>query len=62
MLGGARLALAEGDVARLRHDVTSPGGTTEAALQVLASQQNRFPELIDAAVQAAARRSRELSE
>jgi pyrroline-5-carboxylate reductase len=50
----------DGDLARLRAEVTSKGGTTEAALRTL--QAAGFDELIARAVQAAARRSRELAE
>lgn len=45
--------------AQLRVDVTSPGGTTEAALAVLMGEAGLQP-LIDAALAAAAQRSREL--
>lgn len=45
--------------ADLRHKVTSPGGTTEAALKSLA--ENKFNEIITKAVQAATARSKELS-
>lgn len=43
----------------LRRKVTSPGGTTEAAVGVL--ENNQVKEVIIEAIQAAARRSRELS-
>ncbi len=43
----------------LRRKVTSPGGTTEAALKVM--ENNRFRQCIIDAVAAAARRSKELS-
>jgi pyrroline-5-carboxylate reductase len=46
--------------AELRRRVTSPGGTTQAALGVLMGSPG-LEELVDAAVAAAARRSRELS-
>jgi pyrroline-5-carboxylate reductase len=45
--------------AALRRKVTSPGGTTEAALEVLAT--NGFQNLVDRALTAARDRSRELS-
>ncbi|MGH8299026.1 MAG: pyrroline-5-carboxylate reductase [Steroidobacteraceae bacterium] len=48
----------DGDLARMRAEVTSKGGTTEAALRTL--QAAGFNELIIHAVEAAARRSREL--
>lgn len=50
----------DGDLARLRMEVTSKGGTTEAALHTL--QAADFNELVSRAVAAAARRSRELAE
>ena len=56
-------ALAEGSdrsAADLRVDVTSPKGTTEAALAVLMDAQDGLPPLIRRAVAAAAARSREL--
>lgn len=49
----------DGDLARLRAEVTSRGGTTEAALRALADAQ--FREAIAAAVEAAVRRGRELA-
>jgi pyrroline-5-carboxylate reductase len=45
----------------LRQNVTSPGGTTYAALQVLMARNGGLPELMREAVAAAARRSRELA-
>lgn len=56
-------ALAESttrDPAALRIDVTSPGGTTAAALEVLMEQSAGLPELMRRAVSAAANRSRAL--
>ena len=50
----------DGDLARLRAEVTSKGGTTEAALRTL--QAAAFNELVGRAVAAAARRGRELAE
>lgn len=47
-------------VAELRRNVTSPGGTTEAALKVFA--EGDFGKLISAALKAACDRSRQLSE
>jgi len=44
----------------LREQVTSPGGTTAAALEVL-QREDALESLIEQAVQAAARRSRELA-
>jgi len=48
------------DAATLRRNVTSPGGTTAAALDVLMADDGLQP-LLDRAVAAAARRSEELS-
>ena len=45
--------------AELRRQVTSPGGTTQAALDVLLADEG-FPELLRKAVAAAAKRSEEL--
>lgn len=45
---------------QLRINVTSPGGTTAAALNVLMDTETGFPSLLDRAVTAAADRSREL--
>ncbi|PTW53197.1 pyrroline-5-carboxylate reductase [Breoghania corrubedonensis] len=47
------------DAGTLRKNVTSPGGTTAAALSVLMADDG-FQPLLDAAVKAAAERSREL--
>lgn len=59
-IGASRMAL-ESSLAPniLRQNVTSPSGTTEAALNVFASQH--FDELIKEAVQAAINRAKELS-
>jgi pyrroline-5-carboxylate reductase len=48
------------DAAVLRENVTSPGGTTAAALAVLMGQ-NGLAALLDEAVAAATARSRELA-
>ncbi|HEY1425776.1 MAG TPA: pyrroline-5-carboxylate reductase [Caulobacteraceae bacterium] len=58
---GAAALMAESgkDAAELRRQVTSPAGTTEAALKVLLGDQGLAPLLGEAAA-AAARRSREL--
>ncbi len=61
---GAALLASEADKtgqspAELRHKVTSPGGTTEAALKVLA--EGKFGPLLVAAIKRACERSRELS-
>ncbi len=49
------------DAAQLRVNVTSPGGTTAAALSVLMKEGEGLSELMTRAVAAAADRSRELS-
>ena len=49
------------DPSQLRVNVTSPNGTTQAALEVLMDADNGFPALLRRAVKAAADRSRELS-
>ena len=62
-VGGAG-ALAEDandDPAQLRKNVTSPGGTTAAALEVLMNEADGFPSLLTRAVAAAANRSKELA-
>jgi pyrroline-5-carboxylate reductase len=61
-VGGAG-QLAEGadeDPGQLRVNVTSPNGTTHAALQVLMDEKTGFPPLLRRAVKAAADRGREL--
>lgn len=59
-LGAARMAV-EGkeDAATLRRRVTSPGGTTQRALEVLA--EGGFASLVETAVKAATERGRELA-
>ena len=60
LAGAAALMAASGqDPARLRAEVTSPGGTTEAALKVLLSAEGLGP-LLAKAAKAATDRSREL--
>ena len=56
---GELLHLSPDDAATLRKNVTSPGGTTAAALDVLMAKDGLEP-LMNAAVAAATRRSREL--
>ena len=56
---GALLEADERDPAELRKDVTSPGGTTEAALRVLLASDGLKP-LIARAVRAARQRANEL--
>jgi pyrroline-5-carboxylate reductase len=55
----ALLDLDGGEPADLRRQVTSPGGTTEAALKVLLGEGG-FPELMERAVAAAVARAKEL--
>ncbi len=58
--GATKMAqVSDVDVAELRRRVTSPGGTTEAALGVF--EQGSLGELFEKALQAAERRSRELA-
>ena len=47
--------------AQLRINVTSPNGTTQAALEALMDPDTGFPALLAKAVKAAADRSRELA-
>lgn len=59
-LGAAQMAITSGDSpARLRQNVTSPNGTTQAALESMAAHQ--LPQLIAQALKAAAERSVTLS-
>lgn len=57
---GALLSVSEKSAFRLRAEVTSPGGTTAAAMHEL--EDGGFRALLERAVQAAAQRSRELGE
>jgi pyrroline-5-carboxylate reductase len=60
-LGAARMAVASDvDAGELRRRVTSPAGTTEAAIKTL--QAGGFEALVEQAMNAAARRSAELAE
>ncbi|MCB1336827.1 MAG: pyrroline-5-carboxylate reductase [Maritimibacter sp.] len=58
---GALAEAADESPAQLRVNVTSPGGTTQAALGVLMDPDAGFPALLSRAVKAAADRSRELA-
>lgn len=59
--GAGELAFQSADTAeQLRINVTSPGGTTAAALAVLMDEDSGFPMLLKRAVHAAAERGREL--
>lgn len=57
---GALAVHADEDPGRLRENVTSPGGTTAAGLQVLMNGQTGLPPLMRATIAAAAARGREL--
>lgn len=60
-LGAAKLASqTEEKLSRLREMVTSPGGTTEAALNIF--KQKKFQDIIAEAVAAAIKRAKELEE
>ncbi len=58
---GALAEAAEETPAQLRVNVTSPNGTTQAALEVLMNETDGFPALVTRAVAAATERSKELS-
>lgn len=58
---GALAEAAEESPSQLRVNVTSPNGTTQAALKVLMDENTGFATLLDRAVAAAANRSKELS-
>ena len=61
VIGAGALAADEKDVpaATLRQNVTSPGGTTEAALTIL--MDGRFQQIMEEAVQAAKKRGQDLA-
>ena len=60
--GAGALAMASDESpAQLRVNVTSPNGTTQAALEVLMDADHGFPVLLEKAVKAAVDRSRELA-
>ena len=60
VFGAAKMALeSQEDAATLRQRVTSPGGTTECAINTF--QEGGFEELVSKALYAAAERSRELA-
>ena len=56
---GAMLSQSDESAAELRRQVTSPGGTTQAALEVL--ELRKFRSLVHAAAEAASRKGRELA-
>ncbi len=57
---GALAEAADEDPSQLRVNVTSPNGTTQAALEVLMDEKTGFPPLLACAVKAATDRSKEL--
>lgn len=59
---GRMLATGEDDAASLRRQVTSPGGTTQAAVETLTAgvSDGGLPELVETAVASAIARSREM--
>lgn len=60
--GAGALALqADETPSELRVNVTSPNGTTQAALEVLMNEEDGFPSLLSRAVAAATNRSKELA-
>jgi len=59
---GALAEQAEEDPTQLRKNVTSPNGTTQAALEVLMDEATGFPALLNRAVSAAVKRSKELAD
>ncbi|MDA7428198.1 pyrroline-5-carboxylate reductase [Primorskyibacter aestuariivivens] len=62
-VGGAGVLAEEANESpgQLRINVTSPNGTTQAALEVLMDEESGFPALLNRAVKAATDRSKELS-
>lgn len=58
---GALAEASEDSPSQLRVNVTSPNGTTQAALEVLMDKESGFPTLLKSAVGAATNRSKELS-
>jgi pyrroline-5-carboxylate reductase len=58
---GAMLDVDRREASELRRDVTSPGGTTEAALKILATPDG-LPSLVARSVRAATRRAKELAQ
>jgi pyrroline-5-carboxylate reductase len=58
---GALAEQADDSPSQLRVNVTSPNGTTQAALEVLMDETNGFPALLTRAVTAATNRSKELA-
>lgn len=63
VIGSGLLAqsMHDSDAATLRQNVTSPGGTTEAALKILMADGNGLTDLMTRAVAAATQRGKELA-
>ncbi len=63
VIGSAALAESERTIpaATLRQNVTSPGGTTEAALKILMTDQNGLTDLMTRAILSAQKRGKELA-
>ena len=59
---GALAEMSDESAEQLRVNVTSPNGTTQAALDVLMDPDRGFPQLVGEAIAAAAHRSRELGQ
>lgn len=59
---GELLRLSPDSAAKLRENVTSPGGTTAAALAVLMNERDGFTSLLTKALAAAAERSKQLAQ
>lgn len=60
--GAAELAMqSDKSATELRQQVTSPGGTTEAALKVILAEKNGIDNMMHAAITAATKRSQELA-
>ena len=58
---GALAEMSEDTPSQLRINVTSPNGTTQAALEVLMNKDDGFPSLLNRAVAAGTNRSKELA-
>ena len=62
LIGSAKLLEKSNlDPQTLRHNVTSPGGTTEAGLEILASEQYGLYSLLKSTVQSAKKRAEDLN-
>ncbi len=59
---GALAEMSDEGPSQLRVNVTSPNGTTQAALEILMDEGRGFPALVNEAIAAAANRSRELGQ